>query len=33
VYLRLIDGSGWTSDQYRDWLARVLARALLTGPD
>jgi AcrR family transcriptional regulator len=33
VYLRLIDGCGWTSDRYRDWLARVLARALLTGEE
>jgi hypothetical protein len=30
VYLRLIDGCGWTSNRYRDWLARVLVRAQLT---
>jgi hypothetical protein len=29
VYLRLVDGLAWTPDQYRDWLARTLARALL----
>jgi AcrR family transcriptional regulator len=33
VYLRLIDGCGWTSDRYHDWLARVLAKALLTGAE
>jgi hypothetical protein len=29
AYLRLVDGFGWTTDQYRDWLARVLTRALV----
>jgi hypothetical protein len=26
VYLRLVDGLGWTPDQYRDWLARLSGR-------
>jgi AcrR family transcriptional regulator len=29
VYLRLVDGFGWTPDHYRDWLARTLIGALL----
>ena len=29
VYLRLVDGFGWTAENYRDWLARVLAQVLL----
>jgi len=33
VYLRLIDGCGWTSDRYRDWLRRMLVKALLSGAD
>jgi AcrR family transcriptional regulator len=33
VYLRLIDGCGWTSDQYRDWLRRMLVKALLAGAE
>lgn len=29
VYLRLVDGCGWTTDQYRAWLDRTLTRTLL----
>jgi AcrR family transcriptional regulator len=30
VYLRLVDGFGWTATRYRDWLACVLAELLLS---
>ena len=29
VYLRLVDGFGWTTEQYRDWLVRALIKELL----
>ena len=30
VYLRLVDGRGWTPDRYRGWLERTLRRLLLS---
>ena len=32
VYLRLVDGFGWTAKHYRNWLAHVLAQTLLARP-
>jgi len=29
VYLRLVDGCGWTPDEYRSWLERTSKSALL----
>lgn len=29
VYLRLVDGCGWTPDEYRSWLDRTLKETLL----
>lgn len=29
VYLRLVDGCGWTPDEYRAWLDRTLRKTLL----
>jgi AcrR family transcriptional regulator len=29
VYLRLVDGCGWTPDEYRSWLDRTLRKMLL----
>jgi len=32
VYLRLVDGCGWTLDEYRTWLERTLRQMLLRQP-
>jgi AcrR family transcriptional regulator len=32
VYLRLVDGCGWSSDRYRAWLERTLRNTLLETP-
>lgn len=32
VYLRLVDGCGWTPNEYHSWLARTLRKALLGQP-
>lgn len=32
VYLRLVDGCGWTPDEYRSWLERTLRKTLLRQP-